>query len=241
VTVKRYRRIVEMLNRRQPDLTVIMEGVHKAHNLAAIARSCDAVGIGRIHAVSEDTGVHLGHKKASGTEKWVDVRVHATIESVCQQLQDEKFTIVAACIEADAKEYDQVDYTRPTAIVVGNELDGLTVRALDAADCIIRIPVYGMVKALNVSVATALILYEAMRQRRAAGFYGQRRISDADFVRLAFKWTHPAIASYCRRNGLSYPALDRNGELLHPIGDNESSTALEFFARVEGLKNPKSV
>ena len=222
-----------MLNRRQPDLTVIMDGVHKAHNLAAIARTCDAVGIGRIHAVSDHSGIHLGHKKAGGTEKWVDVSVHRDIEDVCQQLRDNNFQILAACIGMEAKEYDKVDYALPTAIVVGNELDGLSARAIDAADCSIRIPVYGMVESLNVSVATALILYEAMRQRRAAGLYEYRRINDEEFATLAFEWTHPAIASYCRRNGLHYPALDRKGDLLKPIGDNETSTALQFFARVE--------
>ena len=233
MTVERYRRIVEMLNRRQPDLTVIMDGVHKAHNLAAIARTCDAVGIGRIHAITDHSRIRLGHKKASGTEKWVDVSVHADVEDVCQELRDEKFRILAACAGADAQEYDQIDYTVPTAIVVGNELDGLSARAIDVADCSIRIPVYGMVESLNVSVATALILYEAMRQRRTAGFYENRRINDEEFVRLAFEWTHPAIAAYCRRNGLRYPALDRKGGLLKPIGDNKTSTALEFFARVE--------
>lgn len=222
-----------MLNRRQPDLTVIMEGVHKAHNLAAIARSCDAVGIGRLHAVSDQSGIRLGHKKASGTEKWVDVSVHADIRDVCQTLRREKFQILAAWVGIEAKEYDKVDYARPTAIVVGNELDGLSACAIDEADHTIRIPVYGMVESLNVSVATAVILYEAMRQRRAAGLYERRRISDEEFVKLAFEWTHPAIASYCRRNALSYPALDHTGNLLEPLGDNETSTALEFFARVE--------
>ncbi|MGE4616431.1 MAG: TrmH family RNA methyltransferase [Gammaproteobacteria bacterium] len=185
VTNTRYQRIVEMLNRRQPDLTMIMDGVHKTHNLAAIARTCDAVGIGWIHAVSPDGYLHLGHKRASGTEKWVAVASHANIEDAYRHLKREGFTIVAAVLRADALEFDQIDYTRPTAIAVGNELDGLSGEALDGADACVRIPVQGAVESLNVSVATALILYEAMRQRRAVGFYERRRISDEDFTRLA--------------------------------------------------------
>ena len=119
VTNTRYQRIVEMLNRRQPDLTMIMDGVHKTHNLAAIARTCDAVGIGWIHAVSPDGHLHLGHKRASGTEKWVAVASHANIEDAYRHLKREGFTIVAAVLRADALEFDQIDYTRPTAIAVG--------------------------------------------------------------------------------------------------------------------------
>ena len=233
MTTERYHRIVETLNRRQPDLTVVMEGVHKAHNLAAIARTCDAVGIGRIHAVTASSQIRLGHKRAGGTEKWVDVALHADVADVCRQLRSDNFTIMAACVGVDAQAYEKIDYAQPTAILVGNELDGLSAKALNEADCRIQIPVYGMVESLNVSVAAALILYEAMRQRRSAGLYRQRRIGDEEFTRLAFEWTHPAIASYCRRKGLSYPALDLNGALLQPIGDNESSTALEFFDREE--------
>ena len=231
VTNTRYQRIVEMLNRRQPDLTMIMDGVHKTHNLAAIARTCDAVGIGWIHAVSPDGYLHLGHKRASGTEKWVAVASHANIEDAYRHLKREGFTIVAAVLSADALEFDQIDYTRPTAIAVGNELDGLSGEALDGADACVRIPVQGAVESLNVSVATALILYEAMRQRRAVGFYERRRISDEDFTRLAFEWTHPPVAAYCRRKGLSYPPLDDHGDLAQTIGDNRSGSVGEFLAR----------
>ena len=231
VTNTRYQRIVEMLNRRQPDLTMIMDGVHKTHNLAAIARTCDAVGIGWIHAVSPDGYLHLGHKRASGTEKWVAVASHANIEDAYRHLKREGFTIVAAVLRADALEFDQIDYTRPTAIAVGNELDGLSGGALDGADACVRIPVQGAVESLNVSVATALILYEAMRQRRAVGFYERRRISDEDFTRLAFEWTHPPVAAYCRRKGLSYPPLDDHGDLAQTIGDNRSGSVGEFLAR----------
>ena len=233
VTNTRYQRIVEMLNRRQPDLTMIMDGVHKTHNLAAIARTCDAVGIGWIHAVSPDGHLHLGHKRASGTEKWVAVASHANIEDAYRHLKREGFTIVAAVLRADALEFDQIDYTRPTAIAVGNELDGLSREALDGADACVRIPVQGAVKSLNVSVATALILYEAMRQRRAVGFYERCRISDEDFTRLAFEWTHPLVAAYCRRKGLSYPPLDDHGDLAQTIGDNRSGSVGEFLARTD--------
>ena len=234
VTNTRYQRIVEMLNRRQPDLTIIMDGVHKTHNLAAIARTCDAVGIGWIHAVNRDGHLHLGHKRASGAEKWVAVATHASIADAYRHLKHEGFAIVAAVLRADALEFDQIDYTRPTAIAVGHELDGLSEEAVDGADTCVRIPVQGVVESLNVSVATALILYEAMRQRRAAGFYERRRISDEDFSRLAFEWTHPLVAAYCRRKGLNLPPLDDHGDLAQAIGDNRSSSVGEFLARTKG-------
>ena len=210
-----------------------MEGVHKAHNLAAIARTCDAVGVGWIHAVSGARNLYLGHNAASGTQKWADVRVHDSITGAYTALRAEGFSLLAATVTAAAAEFTTVDYTRPLAIVVGTELDGLSERAIQDADQRLWIPLAGMVESLNVSVATALVLYEAMRQRQAAGFYDQRRIDDDTFVRLAFEWTHPQVADYCNRHSLPYPALDADGNLAQPIGDNANGTVSDFLARIE--------
>lgn len=232
-TLARYRRIAGVLDRRQPDLTVLMDGVHKTHNLAAIARTADAVGAGRIHAVTGDSRVRLGHRSAGGTAKWVDVTVHRSTEAAFTALRRDGLRLLAAHPDPAAQAYDAIDYTGPTALVLGGELDGLPPAARAAADAEIAIPVLGMVGSLNVSVAAALILYEAMRQRRAAGLYDRRRIPDNCFERLAFEWTHPAVAAWCRRHDLPYPAMDENGAIIEEVGSNRSTSAREFFARVE--------
>lgn len=225
-----------MLNHRQPDLTVLMEDVHKHHNLAAIARTADAVGVGRLHAVSE-TGQHrLGRRSASGTQKWVDVVVHETIASAAAFLRGRGFRLVAADPEPGATAYDAFDYTGPTALVFGAELDGLSTQARELADARVGIPLVGMVESLNVSVAAALLLFEARRQRTEAGCYDARRISDETFERLSFEWTHPSVAAWCRRHARPYPPLDEDGAIMGSVGDNVPGTAAAFLARVDGAR-----
>ncbi|RME34478.1 MAG: tRNA (guanosine(18)-2'-O)-methyltransferase TrmH [Gammaproteobacteria bacterium] len=192
MTERRLRRIEEVLSRRQPDLTVVMENVNKAHNLAAIARSCDAVGVGEIHAVSGSPRVALAHKVASGASRWVRIRRQASILEACDMLKQRGFQILAAHLDDSAVDYREIDYTRPTALLVGAELFGVSELARSQADRHIVIPMLGMVQSLNVSVATALVLFEAQHQRLAAGCYDRPRLSPEEYQRLLEEWTSPA-------------------------------------------------
>jgi tRNA (guanosine-2'-O-)-methyltransferase len=101
--------------------------------------------------------------------------------------------------------------------MLGNELDGLTDAALDAADTVVRIPMLGAVASLNVSVAAALILYEAQRQRLEAGAYDESRLDRDVARRTLFEWAYPRIARLCRRRGVPYPELGPDGELLGEV------------------------
>lgn len=181
MTPERERRIRAVLARRQPDLTVVMDRVHKPHNLAAIARTCDAVGIHELHAVPLPGGATRlrRDKAASGAGKWLPLRKHADIGSAYAHLRGQGIRIYAAHECPDAVDYRAIDYTRPTAVVVGAELDGISEAAVAGADGAVSIPMMGMTRSLNVSVATAIILYEALRQRDAAGFYDRPRLSEA--------------------------------------------------------------
>jgi tRNA (guanosine-2'-O-)-methyltransferase len=227
---RRYRRIVATLDRRQPDLTVVMENVHKTHNFGAIVRTGDAVGVGRVHAVSDDPDVVLGHKVASGTEKWVDVVVHRSISECYEYLRSKGFRIVVADVGEGAVDFRHIDYVQPAAIVVGSELDGLSSSARDGADLRIKIPLEGMVESLNVSVATGLILFEAQRQRQQAGLYDSRRIAEDECRGMLFEWLHPTVAEYCRRQNKPYPELDDNGALTTAIAGNERGSIAGFLA-----------
>lgn len=194
VTPQRLARIQWVLDRRQPDLTVIMEDVNKAHNLAAIARSCDAVGIGEIHAVSSHPKVSLTHRVAAGCSRWVEVRCFSGLEEVMTHLKGRGFQILAAHLSDEAVDFREIDYTQPTAVLVGAEKFGVSEEAQRKADRHIKIPMVGMVRSLNVSVATALILFEAQRQRIEAGFYDRRRLDEATYRRLLQAWTAPKRA-----------------------------------------------
>jgi tRNA (guanosine-2'-O-)-methyltransferase len=114
-------------------------------------------------------------------------------------------------------DFREVDYARPTAILVGAELYGVSEEALEAADRTVRIPMVGMARSLNVSVATALLLYEAYRQRERAGMYERSRLDPETRARLRFEWAHPQVARHCRKVGVPYPEMDENGRIVGPV------------------------
>ena len=212
VTPERYKRIRAVLARRSMDLTVIMDRVHKPHNLSAIVRSCDALGVARAHAVAPHR-LQVHRHTSSGSGRWVEVVVHRTIEEAAHEVRSRGLQIVAAHRGSDARPAETVDLTRPTAILVGSELEGLSGEALAVADQCVEVPMRGMVESFNVSVATAILLYEAVRQRSLSAEYRPSRLTPEEQRRLAFEWSYPRVARACRASGEPYPTLDEDGYL----------------------------
>ena len=217
MTPERARRIRETLDRRQPDLRVVTDSVHKGHNLSAIVRSCDAFGVLWLHAVVGDRNFRTFRSTAMGSQRWVEIRRHEDIEAALAAVHGDGLQVVCAHLDAAAVDFREIDYTRPTAILMGAEKQGPSATAVAGADATITIPMVGMVESFNVSVATAIILAEAHRQRAAAGFYGERRLDAGTYARLFFEWGEPTLAEFCRRHELPYPPLDHEtGDLLDP-------------------------
>lgn len=217
MTPERFARIRQVLDNRQPDLTVVLDNVHKPHNFSAILRSCDAVGVFEAHAVWPDPRLRPNRLTSSGTGKWVGVRTYPDIDAAVANLRGLGFHLIAAHPEQGAADYRAIDYTRPTALLLGAELRGLSQRALEHVDARVSVPMMGMAASLNVSVAAATILFEAQRQRMIAGLYGESRLERACYTRTLFEWAHPAVARYCRRHALAYPELDAEGEIMGPV------------------------
>jgi tRNA (guanosine-2'-O-)-methyltransferase len=217
MTPERARRIRETLDRRQPDLRVVTDSVHKGHNLSAIVRSCDAFGVLWLHAVVADKDFRTFRSTAMGSQRWVEIRRHGAIEEAMDQVRGDGLQVVCAHLDEKSVDYREVDFTRPTAILMGAEKQGPSAAAVAGADATITIPMVGMVESFNVSVATAILLAEAHRQREAAGCYAERRLDDATYRRLFFEWGEPRLAGFCRRHGLPYPELDHaTGDLREP-------------------------
>ncbi|MDU5452002.1 tRNA (guanosine(18)-2'-O)-methyltransferase TrmH [Pseudescherichia vulneris] len=215
MTLKRYARIREMLARRQPDLTVCMEQVHKPHNVSAIIRTADAVGVHEVHAVWPENRMRIMASSAAGSNSWVQVKTHRTIADAVGHLKGQGMQVLATHLSEKSVDFRDIDYTRPTCILMGQEKTGITQEALDLADQDIIIPMIGMVQSLNVSVASALILYEAQRQRQNAGMYARdtSTIDDDDQHRLLFEGSYPVLARVAKQKGLPYPDLNAQGEI----------------------------
>lgn len=210
----RFARLRRTLARRQPDLTVLMDGVHKSHNFSAILRNCDAAGVLDAHVVVPDDDLDLHHGTSAGTRKWVRVRRHRSVGDAVETLVADGFEVVAAHPSSSSVDFREVDYTRPVALMMGAELHGVSDEGLALAHRHVRIPMRGMVHSLNVSVATALLLFEAARQREAAGMYDGSRLPPDEFERRLFEWAYPSVATTRRREGRPYPRLTDDGEII---------------------------
>jgi len=213
MTERRFRRIDAMLRRRQPDLTILAEDVYKPHNLSAMLRSADAVGIGRVHAVTPTGGLPTFNATSASAEKWVSLDVHADLHAALEHVRASGMQVFAAHLSAEAVDYRDVDYVTPTCILFGNERAGVSAAAAAAADAHVIIPMLGMVPSLNVSVATAVILFEAQRQRRAAGCYERVALSARERNDLAMRWLYPRLARHYDARGWALPSLTEDGAL----------------------------
>ncbi|WP_372877140.1 tRNA (guanosine(18)-2'-O)-methyltransferase TrmH [Spongiibacter marinus] len=217
MTPERYQRLRAVLDRRQPDLTVITDNVHKGRNLSAIVRTADAAGIAEMHAVIDDKDYKAFRGTAMGSHSWVAVRRHRDIAALITGLQGDGYQVLAAHLDADSVDYRQPDYTRPTAILLGAEKRGVSAEACALADAHITIPMMGMVQSYNVSVAAGIILSEAQYQRDQQGLYDRPRLDEQTYRQTLFEWAHPQVRDFCRENGLDYPALrEEDGEIAEP-------------------------
>ncbi len=217
MTPERYLRLRETLDRRQPDLTLITEQIHKPRNVAALVRTADAVGIHEVHMVWPwDQHRHYSGT-AMGSDRWVNVNRHESMSSSINQLKECGYKVYAAHFSDQAIDYRDVDYTSPCALVMGNEKAGITDETADMVDEHIVVPMMGMVESFNVSVAAAIILAEAQRQRAALGMYDKVRLESEEYWQTFFRWAHPKIAQYCHKKKLPYPAIsEEDGEVIDP-------------------------
>lgn len=214
MTPERFALIKRTLLRRQPDLTVLADGIHKTHNIAAVVRSCDAVGALDVHAVSPGGEIPRHHATNAGSSRWTRLHTHASITSATEHLRQQGFQLLAAHLSDAAVDFRSADYCKPTAVILGTELDGVSAEGIEQADGHIVVPMMGMVESLNVSVAAAVILYEAQRQRAEAGLYEESRIPADQFADILFEWCYPDIARRCRERGRAYATLDEDGQML---------------------------
>ena len=189
VTPARASKIEQSVGRRQPTLAVIIENIHDPHNFNAILRSCDAVGTSRVFLVyTIERPPKLAPTSSSGAYKWMDVVTMPTIATCYAKLREENFRILATKLEPKARQLYENDLTQPTAFVIGNEHRGVSAEASEMADDLLYIPMMGMSESLNVSVASAVCLFEAMRQRQERGMYESPQLSPEALRSMKADW-----------------------------------------------------
>jgi tRNA (guanosine-2'-O-)-methyltransferase len=216
MNLERYTRIQEVLKARQPDLTLLLEQVHKPNNVSAVIRTADAAGVHKVHAVWPDEKMRTLSHTSAGARNWVEVETHETVADAVRTLKSQGMQVLATNLSENAVDFRDIDYTKPTAIILGGEKHGITQDALTEADQDIIIPMVGMVQSLNVSVASALILFEAQRQRQNAGLYDRdvSALPEETIHRILFERGHPVLAKVAKKKRLPYPPLDDQGQIV---------------------------
>ena len=189
MTEQRKKKLISVLRKRQPDLTIIIEDIYDPHNVSAILRSADAVGISEIQLVyTSNEFPELGKKSSASAKKWIKIRKFNSIEECCKNLHSEGFLIYATHLGKKSKSLYDLDLTQKVAFVFGNEHRGVSEKAIKFSDDNFQIPMMGMIPSLNVSVACAVTLYETLRQRMVKGHFKKSKLSRLQREEILMQW-----------------------------------------------------
>ncbi len=174
MTPERLEKIQRVASHRRFDLTVILENVHDPHNISAVMRTCDAVGISEIYVIDNHIKFNkrIGKKSSSSANKWLDVHSFQNIDDCLKMVKPKYQKLLCTHLNAEAVELYQQDFSKGSlALVFGNEHDGVSSELLAKCDGNIFIPQIGMISSLNISVACAVTLYEVFRQKKSSDNY----------------------------------------------------------------------
>jgi tRNA (guanosine-2'-O-)-methyltransferase len=190
MTPERTNRLNSVLKKRQPDLTVVLENVFDPHNISAVMRTCDAVGIQDIYILNNKIPPHRkwGEKSSSSAAKWLSVHQYTDAQECFSILRKKYKKIYTTHLSKDAATLYELKLTEPVALIFGNEHSGISDEIIAMADGNFIIPQVGIIKSLNISVACAVTLYEAFRQKNIAGHYNDIKLKGQQLAVLQEQW-----------------------------------------------------
>lgn len=190
MTPERKERINAVLAHRQNDLTVVLENVFDPHNISAVMRSCDAVGIQEIYVLNTKIPRHKkwGQRSSSSALKWLTIHQFEDLEECLGLLRSKGFTILTAELSEGSKSLYNIDLTGKVALVFGNEHSGVSMEMSTSCDGSFVIPQVGMIKSLNISVACAVSVFEAFRQKFNHGHYVEKKLTELEIASLGSQW-----------------------------------------------------
>ncbi len=190
MTPERYNRLSSVINNRQPDLTVILENVFDPHNVSAVMRTCDAVGIQEVYILNDKIAPQKkwGYRSSSTASEWLTVHQFTDIVQCFTEVKKKYEKVYSTHFTNEANDVFDLNLTESIALVFGNETLGVSDEVLRYSDGNFVVPQVGIIKSLNISVACAITLYEAFRQKRQRGQYRSPRLDAAESDSLRKKW-----------------------------------------------------
>ncbi len=190
MTDERKKRLQTVISQRQSNLTVVLEDVWDPHNISAVMRSCDAVGVQEIYVLNTQIKHQQlwGKRSSSSADKWLTIHQFDNITECFSLLRSKYEKVLTTHLSTDAMSLYELTLTDKVALVFGNENSGVSDEVRALADGNFIIPQMGMIQSLNISVACAVSLYEAYRQKQQAGHYNQQSLSPAEYSLLCNQW-----------------------------------------------------
>ncbi|RBL92261.1 TrmH family RNA methyltransferase [Chitinophaga flava] len=190
MTPERRERLISTLNNRQANLTVVLEDVQDPHNASAVLRTCDAVGIQDVYIINtlEPRRKKWGHRSSSSAARWLTTHQFDNAADCFAELRAKYDKILTTHLSSDAVSLYDIDFSGSVALVFGNEQMGVSQKVRDMADGNFIIPQMGIIKSLNISVACAVSIYEAMRQKKLAGHYDKPGLPPEQYNTLLTEW-----------------------------------------------------
>lgn len=172
MTPERFEKIQRVVNHRRFDITVVLENVHDPHNIAAVLRTCDAVGISEVYTIDSVKRLsgRVGKKSSSSASKWVKVHHFNDLNEAVVAIRSKYDKMVCTHLNSEAVSIYDMNFTGSIALVFGNEHAGVTDELRAMCDGNFIIPQIGMISSLNISVACAVTIYEAFRQRNVIDY-----------------------------------------------------------------------
>lgn len=190
MTPERRQRLCSVLDKRQGGITVVLENVFDPHNISAVMRTADAVGVQDIYILNTKIPPHKkwGAKSSSSAAKWLTIHQFVDAVECFSSLRKRYSTILTTHLSSDAVPLHAIDFTGSIALVFGNEHSGVSEEIRALADGNFIIPQVGIIRSLNISVACAVTLYEAFRQKFMAGHYNRKVLDDVRYNNLLEEW-----------------------------------------------------
>ena len=190
MTPERHEKLKGVLNKRQNDITIVLENVFDPHNISAVMRTCDAVGVQEVYVLNTKIPRHKkwGAKSSSSAAKWLTIYQFENAEECFSELRKKYSKILTTHLSSDAVNLYEIDLTQPVALVFGNEHSGVSEEIRKLSDGNFNIPQAGIIRSLNISVACAVTLYEAFRQKALAGHYSKTKLDGDVLKELMDKW-----------------------------------------------------
>lgn len=217
----REQKIRSVIRQSQPDLTVVLENIFDPLNISAVLRSCDAVGIREVFVVYtkqylDKRGLVLGKRTSGGTFKWIDVYYFEDLEECFHRVKQRYNRILATLPPGEhTPSIYSYDLSEPVALLFGNEDEGISAEAQQLCDGSFTIPQAGFAESLNISVACAVTLFEARRQRSLKGFYDEHpKLSETQQEMLFERWSDMLKSDKNHRKPI---IIDKDSDPLMPI------------------------